>query len=383
MPHRFKSAGLATISQWTVSILLSMLPSLCWAASYEVIHEFVFFDKIDGFSPSGRLIIDSTGRVCGTTPLRDSRYGGGSIYCVTPGGALETIHLFDVRTGVWGPTEGLVMAPDGKAYGTTSSHIFSVDLTTRDFESVQTPVGIAGLTVGPDSKIYGTSYYAPGTPNGAIVSFDPTTATYNIIHRFNETDGSFPSGRPIFQDGKLIGTAPYGGIGNRGTIFECNFDGSEFRVLKLSLGARPTPGLTADRSGRFWGTVSAAHYKIDNERWTGRGGIYEALAEDDGTRLAYRFRAGDGTQNYHYWELTLASDGWLWGVTLDGGLDRQGLIYRFDPSTGAYEQMFDFRSTDLGFYPSGPLKAADDGSLYGVAQAGGLKGGGVLFRIVP
>ena len=72
-----------------------------------------------------------------------------------------------------------------------------------------------------------------------------------------------------------------------------------------------------------------------------------------------------------------ASDGKIYGSTANGGLYGMGVLFRFDPQTGAYAVLHHFGAGSEGSSPYGTL-IESGGKLYGVA-AGGNGTGGVLF----
>lgn len=70
-------------------------------------------------------------------------------------------------------------------------------------------------------------------------------------------------------------------------------------------------------------------------------------------------------------------EGKLYGTTANGGVHSSGLIFRFDPTDGSYEKLFDFKNDSLGNFPSNIT--LQDGKLYGTTQHGGKYDDGVLF----
>src|SRR5271157_4802385 len=83
------------------------------------------FDGTNGANPTTSLIQATDGNFYGTTDLGgpnnncapDGFNGCGTIFQVTPGGALTMLHNFDNADGEY-PTAGLVLAPGGNLYGT-------------------------------------------------------------------------------------------------------------------------------------------------------------------------------------------------------------------------------------------------------------------------
>lgn len=83
--------------------------------------------------------------------------------------------------------------------------------------------------------------------------------------------------------------------------------------------------------------------------------------------------------------LTLAPDGYLYGTTeqsgLKGRLSNYGAIYRVGPN-GRVTTVLALKQDQGGSIPSG-VTAGSDGNLYGATIYGGANGDGVLFRLAP
>ncbi len=100
-----------------------------------------------GFWPGGALVQATDANFYGTT-----EYGGasdyGTIFMFTPEGTLTTLHSFDYYTdGAW-PPGGLLQATDGTFYGVTeggSGTLFSLDMGLGPFVSfVHNPAKVGG-----------------------------------------------------------------------------------------------------------------------------------------------------------------------------------------------------------------------------------------------
>ncbi|MGM9490553.1 choice-of-anchor tandem repeat GloVer-containing protein [Ideonella sp. YS5] len=85
-----------------------------------VLHHFTGKPH-DGASPSGGVISDAAGRLYGVT--QEGGLGAGTVYRLNPDGTLKLLHRFvedDYVNGFW-PSGELLLAQDGRLYGTTDS----------------------------------------------------------------------------------------------------------------------------------------------------------------------------------------------------------------------------------------------------------------------
>jgi uncharacterized repeat protein (TIGR03803 family) len=128
----------------------------------------------DGNYPEGALVQGTDGSLYGTTsnggPSRE-----GTIFKITPGGALTTLHSFDGADGA-NPGAGLIQATNGEFYGTTvnggDGTVFSLSVGLGPFVETQTTVGKVGAAV----KILGTDL-----TGATSVSFNGTAAVFTVV----------------------------------------------------------------------------------------------------------------------------------------------------------------------------------------------------------
>jgi uncharacterized repeat protein (TIGR03803 family) len=196
---------------------------------------FTFTGDANGGFPFAGLVEGSDGNYYGAT----SGGGiGGTIFRVTPAGALTTLASFS-GSGLTGsvPTNPPVEFIDGNFYGTTTgggvsnfgvfyqltpagtySVLYSFSGTGDGASPAGTPVA------GSDGNFYGVTgaNASVTTPdmNGTIYRMTPG-GVLTTLHIFNgTTDGAGPVGLIMGSDGNLYGAAGSGGANGNGTLFE-------------------------------------------------------------------------------------------------------------------------------------------------------------------
>jgi uncharacterized repeat protein (TIGR03803 family) len=173
--------GDGTVFKITAAGVLSTLYSFC-----------ALTKCADGANPSAGLTLASDGNLYGTTSggfILGLNNGYGTVFKITPGGKLTTLHSFHVTDGV-GPVGGLVQATNGNFYGTTpegpgaSGSLFRLSVGLRPFVETQPVSGKVGAPV----TILGTDL------TGATgVSFNGTAATFKIVSK-SEITATVPPG---------------------------------------------------------------------------------------------------------------------------------------------------------------------------------------------
>ncbi len=238
------------------------------------------FDLADGACPSAQLIQATNGQFYGVTSFGGARKrGAGTIFQISPEGALITLHRFANPAGGQTPIGSLLQASDGNFYGTTadggakgSGTVFRMEAsgaftTLYNFCSVSgCPDGqdpSAALIQGTDGNLYGTTF-AGGLPldcGGACGTVFRITlqGAFATLHTFDGSDGSNPAG-PVIQatDGNFYGTTLQQGPNGGGTMFEITPGGAVTVLESFSLveGEYPVGGLLQSTNGNLYGTTS-------------------------------------------------------------------------------------------------------------------------------
>lgn len=361
----------------------------------------------DGAGPYAGLVRDSAGNLYGTTANGgsggfDCPTGCGTVFQLDTAGNLMVLHSFG-ETGADGenPLYGSLLRDGaGNLYGTTgyggahgSGTVFKLSATGQEVV-FSFPGGSkggfpnGGLVLG-SGNIYGTTQYrGSGCPPygcGTVFKLN-STGKETVLYSFAGTpDGAYPyDGAGLLRDsaGNLIGTTPYGGAGGAGTVFNVDKLGNEnvfYSFCSQPLcadGANPQDGLVRDNAGHLYGTT--AHGGEGNA-----GTVFKVNAPLQESVL-YSFCSQqdcvDGATPYA--ALVRDSAGNLYGTTLSGGANREGTVFKVDP-TGQETVLYSFTGGADGYAPFSRLVRDSAGNLYGTAAFGGAYGSGTVFKIAP
>ncbi len=315
-----------------------------------------------GNSMLGALIKDPSNKLYGMTYAGGS-YEAGTFFCYDATISVFTkLKDFDGTNGAF-PQGSLMQASDGKLYGMTSEGgsydssgsngvIFSYDPATStytklmDFDGTHGKNPYGGLTQASDGKLYGMTSEGGNNDNGVIFSFDPVTSVYTTLIYFDGTNGSWPKGSLVqASDGKLYGMTYYGGNNDYGVVF--SYDPATGELTKLIdfeyyiNGYNPSGSLIQAADGKLYGMTSYGGSSFEGVIFTydPAASAYTKLVDFDGTNGAVPFGS-----------LVKASDGKLYGMTMQGGSSSYGVAFSYDPATSTYTKLNDFNG-DNGSYP--------------------------------
>ncbi len=166
----------------------------------------------DGENPAGGLIQGPDGDFYGTTTYGGANTTGGTVFKITPSGALTTLYAFcSLANCADGsiPQGALILGTDGNFYGTTAHG------------------GFSGCRSNGEDLGCGTIFRI--TPAGEL------TTLYKFCHQKGCPDGAFPWAALLqATDGNFYGTTENGGMLNCGSQgFECG------TIYRLSVGLGP------------------------------------------------------------------------------------------------------------------------------------------------
>jgi uncharacterized repeat protein (TIGR03803 family) len=338
-----------------------------------------------GIFPSGGLTEDAGGSLFGTTQIGGLVFptgwtsGGGTVFKVTRKGSTYTQSVIHKF--------GASLSNDG-AYPNSGNGL-AVDSTGA----------LYGTTA--DGGAFGAEACGGGAGCGIVYKLEATAHGYReaILHTFlGMSDGSYPATNPILdQSGALYGTTTSGGSSL------CCFGGGVYKLTPTKSGYSfrvlytfGTSSVGKNDGAEAWGALLRDEKSGDLYGTTLLGGInqngivFKLSPTASGYRytIIHMFAGLDGA--HPYGSLIMDSAGALYGTTYAGGTYNYasgggcGTVYKLTPASTGYVEsvLHDFSVTD-GCYPLSQLVADRSGNLYSMASAGGQFGGGTVFKLAP
>ena len=319
-------------------------------------------------------------------------------------------HFSDILFGR-SPNNSLLLASNGKIYGTTVGGgtynwgtLFEYDLAIDSFKvlvnfgpGIQTDRPHDGLIETSPGILYGVG----GSPIGKIFKYNISSNTFSLV----ASVPNFPSGTQTIQNpisgglykasnGLLYGTttlysACSFGTPNVGSVFRFNPTNNSFSYIypfncSYVSGASPN-GNFVEYNGKLYSTTSSGGTYY-NTQTGGKGVIFEYNPVANTYTKKFDFNDTLGAQPSQQ-SLVKAANGKLYGLTMTGGNSIHygsngnltgGVLYEYNPLTNVVTKKYDFKvflnqsGLYVGSNPTGNLLLASNGKLYGSTTFGGV-----------
>lgn len=226
-------------------------------------------------------------------------------------------------------------------------------------------------------KIYGMTGWGGAYLKGVLFEYNPSDGSYNKKYDFNGIDGAHPYGGLTEVNGKLYGLTSVGGNNGKGVLFvydpiQNNYE-KKFDFGGLS-GEEPYSDLVVTPNGNLYGVT-----------YSGGANSYGVIFKYDTKKSTFTKKKDfDGSAGRKpFGGLLLGSSGQLYGMASQGQANLHGTIYAYDTATNVITKKFDFSGIANGSQPLGRLIQATNGLMYGMTVAGGSNNRGVLFEYNP
>ena len=355
-----------------------------------------FNELINGANPNGSVIEGKDGKLYGMTSKGGIHDKGVIFQFNMSTKAYKKLYDFDGTDGA-GPESSFIQGKDGKLYGMTATGgkndygvLFQFDPATTtfvkkfDFDGIANggnPLGI--LTEAKNGKLYGLTSGGGKDDFGVLFEYDLATSIYTKKVEFTgEDDGGYPYGSLLeANDGNLYGVTSGGGKNKYGVIFQFDPSASAYKVKfdfdDLVSGSAPQSSLIQAKDGKLYGTTEYGGTHED-------GIVFQYdIATASFTKKFELNDLGKLTGKYLIGAMIEASNGMLYGMGYNGGIDNSGVLYKFDPATSTFNKEFDFHQAANGSRPVSSMIQAKDKMLYGVTQFGGIHNNGTIYQYDP
>jgi uncharacterized repeat protein (TIGR03803 family) len=261
----------------------------------EVLYEFL--RTKDARSPWSNVVFDSSGNLYGTAQFGPTHPGIGAVYELSP-----------TESGEWKESLPYVGGP---AYG----------------------VAPEWVAVTPSGNLYVATLYGGAHQGGVVFQLTPSAEGWTPSVMYAFPAGSSPCCLTLDASGDVYGTTFTGGLYGAGTVF---------RLKKTASGG--------------WGLQT----------------LHSFGSGSDGNQPAFSVPVFDSAGN-------------LYGTTFYGGSDGIGVVYKLSPGSGANWTetiLHNFMNDGVdGNTPMGGVAFGSDGNLYGTTVYGGLNGDGVVYEL--
>jgi len=308
------------------------------------LYWFVFDNSLNGNTPYGSLLQASDGMLYGMT-YQGGVNDRGTLFQYNPitSAFIKKIDFQGATDGA-NPTASLIQTSDGTLYGMTSK---------------------------------GGSYY-----EGVVFQYNLTTSVLEKKFDFNTSDGTSPKGSLVqAKDGMLYGMAEENGSSDgvffcKGVLFQYNPSSSTY-TKKVIFGKYNTPyvnpkgSLLLTDDGQLYGMLNGV-----------KGAIFQYDPVNSSYSTELLFTSSLYGHNPHG-SLIQASDGMLYGTTYKGGINNEGVLFQYNPSTHVYTKKIDFDRKTIGGKPEGSLIQLTDGMLYGTTSTSETGAEGTIFQYEP
>ncbi len=214
--------------------------------------------------------------------------------------------------------------------------------------------------------------------NSLLLITNNALAQYTKLLDFDGTSNGRNPFASLVSDGTfLYGMTSAGGANNMGTVFKINPDGTNYVKLLDFAGAtngRNPRGSLISFGGFLYGmTVSGGANDF--------GTIFKI--KNDGTGYVKLLDFNDATNGSNPYGALIYDGTFLYGTTKYGGSNYIGTIFKIKPDGSNYVLLLSFAEVANGKYPLGTL-LSDGTFLYGMTTQGGVNfGKGTIFKIKP
>ncbi len=214
-----------------------------------------------------------------------------------------------------------------------------------------------------NGRLYGICELGGTEGEGSIYEYDENTGTRKKLINNNGPDGGDHCHSKLVQanNGKFYATTHSGGLFNEGILFEFDPDSSTFRKLvdfNTTIGIRSQSELLVHSNGNLYGCNKGM---AQTPNW---GNVFEYDLQADSYTVLHSFDGINGGGPVS--GLIEGPGGVIYGSTVQGGLSGDGVVFKYDLSSGTYTALHNFNESIDGFGSLGTLAKYNNDVYYGV-----------------
>jgi len=325
----------------------------------------LIFQTAGGQAPFARVVFGPDGQLYGTTANGGNSIYSGVVFSLTPPPRTLAAAIY------WPWSETLV-------------HQF------QDFPDGAQPIG-GDLTWDQQGNIYGTTSRGGQNLLGTVYELTPSDNGYtaNVLYSFQDSSESLiRSGVIVDHNRNLFGTAVGGFFSDHGKVYELSYTPGVgwvktdiYNFQNGTDGGGPAGGLVMDNAGNLYGATWIGG--------SGNGGTIFELSPTGNTwtfKLLYSLSGPSGENCGPHQSLTIDAAGNLYGTTYCDGATSYGSVFKLANTANGwvYTTLHDFAvNDDGGANPNSQVTIDTDGTLYGTTSIGGPGRYGGVWMIKP
>lgn len=353
---------------------------------YDIFNDSLTFivdlDINTGSRPSGLFLKCSNGKIISTTEAGGAFNFGTLLEFDISDYSFSKIYDFYAYTVFHNTLGTLLNSPEGKIYGLThfkrnssldtEGAFFSIDKVTKEYNVLDVFNGPANSLSTYNYKYY---IYPKQSFSGLYFrGYFPDSLLAYSLFEFNNPIGS-PTGKLVLADDKkFYGFQTRSSPNPTGLIYSINplnYENEYSVWLWGPNGAYPSNNsLVNIENGYLYGvTVKGGE--------NNSGVIFKYNTEPDEITKLYDFSNSTGGEPTG--RMLYIDNGIFYGTTRIGGENNKGVLYKYSLIENEFEVIFNF-STEKGANPAGSLLKASNGKVYGITTNGGDYDMGVVFE---
>jgi uncharacterized repeat protein (TIGR03803 family) len=223
-------------------------------------------------------------------------------------------------------------------------------------------------------ELWGNTYKHGPQGGGSVFKVDEDGSNLQVVKAFNAGSPEGFDARGVFaaSNKKIYGLTERGGLNGAGTLFMIDPDTNQFFKLHdfigNSEGSNPISGLM-EVDGVLYGTLALGGP-------SGGGSIFRYNIQNNSFEIVHHFNNSDGRSPRC--TLMIASNGLIYGTTVEGGLYGLGTLFSLNPSTLQFLAVAHFQGNS-GFNSHSDLVEFNE-RLFGTTRLGGNQNAGTIFE---